>query len=68
MEIGGNRCHLCGSGVLYNSTSRLYKKKYRRVEHHIVYECGTQIFSKWREYDGVADGQKLDRHIHAECI
>lgn len=66
MEIGGNKCHLCGGNLLYNETSRTFTKKNTKVEHHVAYDCGTSVFQTWKED---AMGPKDEKtKVHAECL
>lgn len=70
MEIGGNLCHLCGASMLYNGISRTFVKNHREVEQNTAYDCGTQVYSTWREKDDLLSGYKKARHIHVgnDCI
>lgn len=74
MEIGGNKCHLCGAEVLHASDNSTYLKKKVVHEKHMVYQCGTQILettkSKYIDASSpyVVDNPAPERHIHAECI
>ena len=68
MEIGGNKCHLCGMEMTYNKTEVFLKKKRNRVELHKVYACGTQMYETYRECVETGAREDFDRHIHAECV
>ena len=74
MEIGGNKCHLCGSDILYSKSENTFHKKYVAFEKQITYECGTSVYDTYRErhFDPRTalnpEQYKKDRHIHAECI
>lgn len=68
--IGGDKCHLCDSEVLFTGVEKTIVKKGVNVINHRVYACGTSLYSTWREDSGTGEFKNERRHIHvgSDCI
>jgi hypothetical protein len=69
MEIGGDRCHLCGADKMYLCTDMRVSPKHVHRSCHTVYQCGTEIMKSWRDDEyGAKDRQTQNIHVGSECI
>jgi hypothetical protein len=69
MEIGGDKCHLCGGEKMYQSTDFRVSPHHVHRSCHMVYQCGTEILRSWRDDEcGVKDRWQQNIHVGTDCI